>query len=198
MGTRDPRIDVYIAKQQEFAKPILSYLREVIHEGCPEVAETLKWSAPAFEYQGFLCGFAAFKEHAALGFWKGTLILSPNNKSIDAAGSFGRLKTLKDLPPKKVLIGYIKKAMELNEQGVKAPMKPPKPKAAIPMPADLKTALAKNRKAKATYDAFSPSHKREYLEWITEAKATDTRQRRVGQAIEWMSEGKPRMWKYQR
>jgi uncharacterized protein YdeI (YjbR/CyaY-like superfamily) len=198
MGTRDPRIDVYIAKQQEFAKPILSYLREVIHEGCPEVVETLKWSAPAFEYQGFLCGFAAFKEHAALGFWKGTLILGPNDKSIDAAGNFGRLKTLKDLPPKKVLIGYIKKAMELNEQGVKAPMKPPKPKAAIPMPADLKTALAKNRKAKATYDAFSPSHKREYLEWITEAKATDTRQRRVGQAIEWMSEGKPRMWKYQR
>jgi uncharacterized protein YdeI (YjbR/CyaY-like superfamily) len=108
------------------------------------------------------------------------------------------LKTLKDLPPKKALIGYIKKAMELNEQGVKAPMKPPKPKAAIPMPADLRTALAKNRKAKATYDAFSPSHKREYLSWITEAKATDTRKRRLGQAIEWMSEGKPRMWKYQK
>jgi uncharacterized protein YdeI (YjbR/CyaY-like superfamily) len=198
MGTRDPRIDTYIAKQQEFAKPILTYLREVIHEGCPEVVETLKWSAPAFEYEGFLCGFAAFKEHAALGFWKGTLILGPNDKSIDAAGSFGRLKTLKDLPPKKVLIGYVKKAVELNEQGVKAPMKSPKPKAAIAMPADLEMALAKNRKAKATYDGFSPSHKREYLVWITEAKATDTRKRRLSQAIEWMSEGKPRMWKYQK
>jgi uncharacterized protein YdeI (YjbR/CyaY-like superfamily) len=198
MATRDPRIDTYITKQQEFAKPILTYLREVIHEGCPEVVETLKWSAPAFEYEGFLCGFAAFKEHAALGFWKGTLILGPNDKSIDAAGSFGRLKTLKDLPPKKVLIGYVKKAVELNEQGVKAPMKSPKPKAAIAMPADLEMALAKNRKAKATYDGFSPSHKREYLVWITEAKATDTRKRRLSQAIEWMSEGKPRMWKYQK
>jgi uncharacterized protein YdeI (YjbR/CyaY-like superfamily) len=196
MGTRDPRVDAYIAKQQEFATPILKQIRETIHEASPEIQETIKWGVPAFEYKGLLCGIAAFKEYCVLGFWKGTLIVGRNNKSLDAAGSFGRIKSVKDLPSKKELIGYVKKAMALNDAGTKAPKKAKEPKKRIPMPTDMKEALARNEKAKATYKDFSPSNKREYLEWITEAKQPETRQRRLSQAVEWMAEGKPRMWKY--
>ncbi len=196
MGQRDPRVDAYIAKQRDFAKPILSYLRGVVHQGCPQVTESIKWGAPFFDYKGTLCMFAGFKEHVGFGFWKGSLIDTGENVNLEAAGSFGRITSVADLPPKKKLLGYIKQAMQLNETGVKASMKPSKPKKAIPMPTDLRTALAKNTKAKTTFAAFSPSHKREYLEWITEAKQEQTRGRRLEQAVQWMAEGKPRMWKY--
>ena len=196
MGKRDPRIDAYIANQRDFAKPILSYLREVVHEGCPDCEETLKWSSPSFMHHGIVCGFAAFNEHATFGFWKHELVFGPGVGRGDAMGSFGRLTSLKDLPPKRELLGLIKKAMELNENGVKTPRDRKGPRRAIPMPGDLKSALAKNKKAKATYEAFSPSQQREYLEWITEAKLEETRKRRLDQAIEWMSEGKARNWKY--
>ena len=196
MGTRDPRVDAYIAKQKDFAKPILTQIRETVLDASPEIRETIKWGAPAWEYKGLLCQMAAFKEYCALGFWKGTLIVTKNKKSLDAAGSFGRIKTVKDLPPKKELVGYVKKAMALNEAGTKAPKKHKDPKKPIPMPSDMKEALQRNEKAKSTYDEFTASNKREYLEWITEAKQPETRQRRLSQAVEWMAEGKPRMWKY--
>jgi uncharacterized protein YdeI (YjbR/CyaY-like superfamily) len=191
---RDPRIDAYIAKQQPFAQPILTYLRDAVHEACPECEETLKWSSPTFMHHGILCGMAGFKEHAIFGFWKHDLLMPGQYRA--AAGSYGRLTSVKDLPPRKELLALIKRAMELNEKGVAVKRGATRPKKEIAMPADLKAALAKSRKAKATYDAFSPSHKREYLEWITGAKGDDTRKRRVDQAIEWMSEGKSRNWKY--
>lgn len=192
MGKRDKRIDAYIAKSPDFAKPILTYLRDLVHEACPDCEEAMKWSSPTFMYRGMLCGFGAFKEHVSFGFWKHEIVVGPR----DGMG-FGRLTTIKDLPPRKQLVAYIKKAMKLNEEGVKVPrMKAAEPKRAIPMPQDLKVALAANKTANATYEDFSPSHKREYLEWITEAKSEATRARRVEQAIEWMSEGKPRNWKY--
>ena len=194
MGKRDKRVDAYIAKSADFAKPILSHLRDVVHEACPECEETLKWSSPTFMYQGMLCGFAAFKQHIQFGFWKHELLMPDSPR--DGMG-FGKITSLKDVPPKKQLVALIKKAMKLNEEGVTVPrMKSATPKAAIPMPADLKTALAKNKRASATYQDFSPSHQREYLEWITEAKSPDTRARRLETAIEWMAEGKPRNWKY--
>ena len=196
MGKKDPRVDAYIAKQQPFAQPILKQIRETVHEASPDIVETIKWGAPAWDYKGPLCQMAAFKEHCALGFWKGTLIVAKNKKSLDAAGSFGRIRTVKDLPPKKELIGYVKKAMALNEAGTKAPKKHKDVKKPIPMPSDMKEALERNAKAGSTFEEFSPSHKREYLEWITEAKQPETRQRRLSQAVEWMAEGKPRMWKY--
>lgn len=195
MGARDKRVDAYIAKSAEFAKPILTYLRDVVHEACPECEETLKWGAPTFMYHGMLCGFASFKAHATFGFWKHRLLLG--ERTGEAMGSFGRLTSVNDLPPKKRLVALIKRAMKLNEEGVTVPrMKTAQPKAAIPMAADLKAALARNTKARATFEGFSPSHKREYLEWITDAKRADTRARRVQTALEWMSEGKARNWKY--
>lgn len=193
MGKRDPRVDAYIAKQQDFAKPILTFLRDVIHEGCPEVVETLKWSTPAFEYHGILCGFAGFKQHTQFGFWKHDLVVPGAVR--DGMG-FGRVTSVDELPSKRELLVFVRKAAELNAKGIKAPRKAGKKKAPIPIPRELKAALAKNKKAKAAYDDFSPSHKREYHEWIAEAKGDDTRARRVKQAVEWMAEAKPRNWKY--
>jgi uncharacterized protein YdeI (YjbR/CyaY-like superfamily) len=198
MAARDPRVDAYIDRSAEFARPILAHLREVVHAACPDVEETMKWNFPHFQYKGLLCSMAAFKEHCAFGFWKGALVLGDGGQADAAMGQFGRITELADLPSKKVLVGYIKRAMQLNESGVKSPTRS-KPKAPRPEPAvpdDLAAALQANRAARAAFDEFSPSHRREYIEWITEAKTPATRSRRLETAIEWMAEGKPRNWKY--
>ncbi len=196
---RDPRIDAYIAKSPEYSRPILTYVRELVHSACPEVEETMKWSRPHFLYKGMLCAISAFKEHCSLSFWNSALQIengAANNQ--EGMGQFGRITSLADLPTKKVLTGYIKEAMKLNEAGVKGPsrMKPKGPKPELVIPDDLVTALAKNAKAAAVFDAFSPSKRREYVEWLTEAKTDATRTRRLETAVEWISEGKERNWKY--
>lgn len=202
MGKRDSRVDDYIEKAKPFAQPILRHIRAIVHAACPKTEETLKWSMPTFMYEGeMLCGMAAFKEHAVLGFWKASLILDKQGRKLedDAMGQFGCITTVKDLPTKAELTGYIKKAMELNEQGIKVKRaKAATPKAPPRVPAELAAALKKNRKAAATFEAFPPSCRREYVEWITEAKTDATRQRRLDTAIEWMVEGKSRNWKYVR
>jgi uncharacterized protein YdeI (YjbR/CyaY-like superfamily) len=198
MGKRDPRIDAYIDNAAEFARPILGRLREIVHEACPEVEETLKWSAPSFLHAGgILCGMAAFKQHASFGFWKHALVVGEGVPR-DGMGSFGKLTSLKDLPPKKELVALIRKAMQLNEEGVKTPgvRKSSTPKPAPVAPEDFVAALKKNRQARATFEGFPPSQQREYVDWITEAKRDETRQKRLTQAIEWLAEGKQRNWKY--
>jgi uncharacterized protein YdeI (YjbR/CyaY-like superfamily) len=198
MAKKDPRIDAYIAKSADFAKPILAHLRKVVHAGCPQVEETLKWSMPHFDYKGVMCGMAAFKEHCSFGFWKADLILDKGNQPEKRGmGSFGCIKSLKDLPGEKTLIGYVKKAAALNEAGIKVPGRTqPKKRAPIPVPDYFAAALKKNVKAGKTFESFSPSHRREYLEWITEAKREETRQERMATSIKWLSEGKARHWKY--
>jgi hypothetical protein len=186
MGKRDRRVDAYIEKSADFAKPILNFLRDVIHAAVPEVQETMKWSMPFFEYKGPLANMAAFKAHCAFGFWKSSLV---------GTKRFDRIESLHDLPSKKELIALGKKAAKLNEEGVKVERKRA-PKKEIETPPALAAALKKNKTAQTTFDNFSPSHRREYVAWIAEAKSEDTRQRRIDQAIEWMSEGKPRNWKY--
>ena len=199
MGKKDPRVDAYIAKSAEFARPILTHLRSVVHEACPDVEETIKWSVPAFDYKGPLCGMAAFKQHCSFGFWKGPLVVGKEG-SDSPMSQFGRLTAISDLPPKKILADYIRKAMELNEQGIKVPGRVRTVKKARPLavPTDLRSALKKNKAAQTAFEAFSPSHRNEYIEWITEAKQDATRTRRIGQAIEWISKGKSRNWKYER
>lgn len=195
MGKKDPRIDAYIQKSAEFAKPILTRLRGVVHAACPDVQETMKWSSPHFDYEGPLCGMAAFKEHCAFGFWKGSLIVE--NASDEGMGQLGRITKLGDLPPRKTLTAWVRKARKLNEAGVKAPRAPKQKKAPARGPVDLRKALAKNSRARAAFEGFSPSHRREYVEWIEEAKRAETRTRRLATAIEWMARGKSRNWKYQ-
>jgi len=196
MGKRDPRVDAYITKSPDFAKPILTHIRELVHAACPPVEETLKWSVPAFMYKGNLCGMAAFKRHCMFGFWKGSLIVDRSGKPVGVGMGQLKVTRVEDLPPDKALTGYIKQAMKLNDDGVKTPRAVPKEKKSLVMPASLKQALAKNTKAMAAFEAFSPSHKREYVEWITEAKTEETRDRRIDRAIEWIGEGKARNWKY--
>jgi uncharacterized protein YdeI (YjbR/CyaY-like superfamily) len=199
MGKRDPRVDAYIAKAGDFAKPILTRLRAAVHAECPDVEEAMKWSFPHFMYKGMLCSMASFKEHAAFGFWKGSLILGDQSKNAVAMGHLGRLTTVADLPTKPVLASYIKKAVALNDQGVKVERAPKRaaPKA-VRVPADLAAGLKKNKPAQQTFAGFSPSHKREYIEWITEAKSAATRARRLQETLEWLADGKSRNWKYVR
>jgi uncharacterized protein YdeI (YjbR/CyaY-like superfamily) len=200
MGTKDARVDAYIEKAGDFAKPVLKHLRKLVHVGCPKVEETIKWGVPHFMYKGMLASLASFKNHCAFGFWKGKLLasLKPDGKLWDAWGQYGKLTSLADLPTDKVILQQVREAARLNDEGVKAP---PQRKAAnktpLRVPADLKAGLKEDAAARATFEGFSYSHKKEYIEWITEAKTDATRQKRLATTLEWLSEGKRRNWKYQ-
>src|SRR5215469_2540566 len=200
MPTKDPRVDAYIAKSADFAKPILKHLRKLVHTACPDVEETLKWSMPTFVHKGIVCGMAAFKEHCAFGTWKHSLIttkLTTNDKSHEAMGQLGRLTSLADLPPDKLLLKYVKEAVRLNEEGVKVPRpKRSTAKKGLVVPDYFSAALKKNRKAWDTFVSFSYSHRKEYVEWVTEAKRDETRAQRIETSITWLADGKARNWKY--
>ena len=193
----DKRVDAYIARSAEFARPILTRIREIVHEGCPECEETLKWSAPTFMYKdAILCGMVSFKQHCIFHFWKGTLVVPTADKE-GAGGQFGKLTKVSDLPPKKELLGYLKKAMALNEAGTKDTKRPVKAKPALATPNELTAALNKNKAARTTFEGFPPSAQREYVEWIVDAKTDETRAKRIAQAVEWIADGKKRNWKYE-
>lgn len=204
MATKDKRVDEYIAKAQPFAKPILNHLRKLIHEACPEVQETIKWGFPNFDYKGPFANMASFKEHCAFGFWIASLLYDPkgslkerSNQGGESMGHLGRITSLKDIPSDKVMIDFIKQAIKLNDEGIKVLKKPKstEPKEII-VPDYFQKILNKNKAALKSFEGFSPSNKREYLEWITEAKTDETRNKRMETAIEWMAEGKSRNWKY--
>lgn len=193
----DPRVDAYIAKQADFARPILTHLRAMLHEACPDGEETLKWGMPSVTYKGkILAGMAAFKAHATFGYWNDSM-LSQDEKNRSAMGQFGRLTSLDDLPAKAALIDLTRQSMALIEIGAKPPRTTAK-KAAFTVPQDLRAAIDATPAAKATFDGFPPSSQREYVEWITEAKQDATRVKRLAQAIEWLAEGKRRHWKYEK
>lgn len=200
MNKPDPRIDAYIAKAAPFAQTVLQHIRKLVHKACPDITETMKWSFPHFEYKGVVCSMAAFKQHCAFGFWKASIMKDPNKimqiKDRGAMGHFDRITTVKDLPADKIMIAYIKEAVLLNENGIKLPAKTKTTQKEIVVPADIIAALKKNSKAKKVFEAFSPSHKKEYIEWITEAKTEPTRIKRLNTMLEWLEEGKDRNWKY--
>ena len=195
-GHRDPRVDAYIAKSADFAQPILAHLREVVHEACPEVEETIKWGMPHFTHHGLLCGMGAFSEHCTFGFWKASLIMEQEAISREAMGHFGCIRSLRDLPARRTLARYVKEAARLNEAGKKAPRKPRTARPAPTPPPDLAAAFRRNRAARTAFEGMSPSHQREYVEWITEARRPETRERRLATTLEWLAEGKPRNWKH--
>jgi uncharacterized protein YdeI (YjbR/CyaY-like superfamily) len=199
MGVRNPRVDTYIEKSAEFAKPILHHLREVVHSACPEAEETLKWGFPHFTYKGILCSMASFKAHCTLNFWKGEDVLVSDHTSREAMGQFGRLTSVGDLPTQKVLKEYVKKAMALNEAGTPSPAsRRAKSKGEAEVPEDLQAALKRNKKARTVFEGFPPGARREYVEWITEAKRPETRTKRLTTTLGWLSEGKKRNWKYEK
>jgi len=203
----NPRIDAYIAKSQPFAQPILAHIRELVHKACPGVEETIKWSRPFFEHKGvILCNMSAFKEHCSFGFWGEEIAAVLREEKIlkpDAMGSLGRITRVEDLPSTKQLLSLLRRAVAFIDSGqytspISARQKVVKaPKPSLEAPSEFTRALKANKKASATFAAFSPSCKREYIEWIADAKRDETRDKRIATAIEWISEGKQRNWKYQ-
>jgi uncharacterized protein YdeI (YjbR/CyaY-like superfamily) len=202
MEQYDNRVDAYIAKSAEFAKPILEHIRDVVHEASPLIGETMKWGMPFFDYKGPVCHMASFKQHCAFGFWRSSLIKDLSGNLLQgtddtAHGTFGRIISIDKLPPKAILIDYILQGIELNEMGVKAhPKKPASERVELVIPDYFIELLTNHLRAKEVFDAFSYSNKKEYVEWFTEAKTEATRQKRLDTAIEWLTEGKTRMWKY--
>jgi uncharacterized protein YdeI (YjbR/CyaY-like superfamily) len=207
MSQQDTRVDAYIGKAAAFAQPILEHLRGLIHKACPDVVEEMKWSRPFFLHGGvILCNISAFRQHCSFGFWGAEIakVLKADGMALEGGmGSLGRITSLKDLPPDKKMLGYIRQAAALIDSGqgdnritvARRVVKPPKP--AVETPAEFAAALKKNKTAGKVFEAFSPSCKREYVEWIADAKRPETRERRIVQAMEWIAEGKQRNWKYQ-
>lgn len=203
MIKKEKQIDIYISKSAEFAKPILNHLRKLVHDTCPDVEEKIKWGFPHFDYKGeMMCSMAAFKQHAVFGFWKAPLMkdkaLLEIAKSEVAMGHLGRITSLKDLPADKKIIGWIKEAMKLNDEGKKLVKVKPAENKELIIPDYFIKAVKKNKSAWAVFEAFTPGCKKEYVQWITEAKTEETRNKRLAQAIEMMAEGKKRNWKYQK
>jgi uncharacterized protein YdeI (YjbR/CyaY-like superfamily) len=165
------------------------------------VVETMKWSFPHFDYKGMMmCSMASFKQHCAFNFWKQSLLEAsafPVEKT--AMGSFGRITSLKDLPGDKTIVKLVKDAMKLNDAGVTVKRAPaPKEKREVAVPEILVAALDSNPKAAETFNNFPYSCKKEYVEWITEAKTDATRDKRLATTMEWLAEGKRRNWKYEK
>jgi uncharacterized protein YdeI (YjbR/CyaY-like superfamily) len=199
MGKKDPRVDAYIAAAADFAQPILKHVRGLVHRGCADVEETMKWSFPHFDHRGIMCGLAAFKSHCAFGFWKGKLVVDPKtNKSAEAMGQFGRITSLRDLPADATIVAMVREAARLNEEGIAIPRRRSAPKKEAVVPPDLAAALRAAKRARTAFDDFTPGKRREYVEWLAEAKTEETRKRRLATAVAWIAEGKSRNWKYER
>jgi uncharacterized protein YdeI (YjbR/CyaY-like superfamily) len=194
MAKKDSRVDAYIERAAPFARPILKHLRKVVRAGCPDAEETIKWNFPFFEHNGIICFMSAFKEHCAFGFWKGSLIFGAKHKG--AMGHFGRITSINELPDAKALARYVRKAAKLNEAGVQKSRPRSRAKQKVSVPSDLKAALQKNAKARKTFENFSYTNKKEYADWITDAKRDETRKRRLQTAIQWLTQGKPQNWRY--
>lgn len=197
------KTDAYIAKSASFAQPILQHIRELVHQACPHAEEAIKWGFPHFLTHGeILCNMAAFKQHCSLGFWKAAIMEDPKGlltiMEKASMGHLGKIASLKDLPPDKTLLSYIREADRLNREGIKIPPKPVAEKKELEVPPALTAALKKHKAADKVFRDFSYSHRKEYIEWITEAKTEATRDKRIAQAVEWIAEGKGRNWKYQK
>lgn len=200
MPVTDKRVDAYIEKSNDFAKPILQHLRKLIHTTVPDVAETIKWGMPSFEYKGPYCSMAAFKQHCAFGFWKASLMKDANKMEknpFKAMGNLGRIESMKDLPTDKKFAAWLKEAKKLNDDNVKL-VRTVKPAEEVETPPAFLAALKKNKTALKNFENFPPGCRKEYNQWIGEAKTEPTRDKRIAEAMAWIAEGKRRNWKYQK
>lgn len=203
MGKKIKEIDAFIQKSAEFAQPILIHLRKLIHDNCPDAVEKIKWGMPHFEYKAeTLCYMSAFKKHCAFGFYKASLMKDPilmqQAQAETAMGNLGRITSLKDLPSDNKMKTWIREAMSLTDKGIKLPPRKKTDASGIEVPEDFQNLLQKNKTAKANFEKMPPSHKKEYISWITEAKTAPTREKRILTSLEWLSENKSRNWKYEK
>ncbi|NNE05487.1 MAG: hypothetical protein HKN15_07165 [Xanthomonadales bacterium] len=199
MSTKIDRVDAYIASAADYARPLLLKLRDWVHDAAPEIEEDIKWGMPAFMHKGIVANMAAFKKHVSFGFWKGQLMKDPaglfDNPRRTQITAF-KLRTLDDLPAREVFAAYLREAIELNERGVKLPVANKNPEREVAIPEDLSAALKNSPDARSVFESLSYTHRKEYVDWLNEAKRDATRTRRLETAIEWISQGKPRNWKY--
>lgn len=195
MATEDPRVDAYIANAADFAQPLLVQFRAAVRQACPEVVEAIKWRMPFFMHRGrMLAHMAAFKAHCAFDIHAGPASRDAD-KDGEAMGVFGRVTTRADLPSKAELVKRLKAGVAVIESGEKTARTPKAlPRPPLETPPDLVAALVRNAPARKRFAAFSPSHRREYIEWLMEAKRPQTREKRLAQAIDQITEGKPRHW----
>lgn len=203
MKQTNPKIDTYIAKAADFAKPILFHLRELIHDACPEVDEEIKWALPHFSYKGAtLCTLGAYKAHISFSLFNADQLKDPRMKeSVKAGKKFGymdKIRTLSELPSEKILTGYLKEIIAINASGVKKPTPSKKEQVPVEVPAFFFERLNKHPKAKKVFESKSPSFRKEYAKWLNDAKTDATRETRATQSIEWISEGKGRFWQYEK
>jgi uncharacterized protein YdeI (YjbR/CyaY-like superfamily) len=200
MKAKNDRVDNYINKSADFSKPILNHLRELVHSVCPDVTETIKWGFPHFEYKGIICSMASFKFHCAFTLNKASLIADPEKVlskiGKSAMGHFGQIKSLRDLPSDDIMRAYIKEAVRLNEEGIKLPSKSKSAEKELIIPDYFLDTLNQNPKAKEIFEKFSYTNKKEYADWVMEAKTETTRNKRIATSIEWIAEGKIKNWKY--
>ena len=199
----ESKIDQYIAGAAAFGQPILIHLRQLVHHACPETEEKIKWGFPHFDYKGMMCSMAAFKQHCAFTFYKGDLLSDPykvlDKNRTESMGQMGRLTRLEDLPSDEIMISLIREAMRLNDEGITIPKKTVlTEKKDLEIPVWFKDALATNPQALETFGKFSYSHRKEYIQWVTEAKREETRNERIKKTLALLAEGKSRNWKYER
>jgi uncharacterized protein YdeI (YjbR/CyaY-like superfamily) len=202
MRKYNPLVDEYIEKSQDFAKPILNYIREIVHECYPEIEEAIKWKFPTFMYKGkILCSMVSFKQYCSMGFWLHDEMQTIKNLETDVEKtnmfSLGKITKLDDLPSAPQLKKIILEAMELTDMGVKLKKAAPL-STAIEIPEYFKNSLNQNKKALEVFEKASPSFRKEYINWIVDAKTETTRNKRMEQALEWIVEGKGRNWKYEK
>lgn len=204
MMKKSKEVDVYISKSERFAKPILKHLRVLVHFACPEIEETIKWGFPHFMYNGILCSMASFNNHCAFGFWKGKfipqleIIINENGES--AMGNFGRITSLAELPNDKIILNIIEQAVVLNNSNIKLPPRTKINSSAlrVNIPDFILNEINKNKLAKFNFEKFTVSKRKEYVEWILEAKTVTTKKKRLQKTVEWLAEGKSRNWKYEK
>lgn len=195
MPPRNPQVDAYIAQSPDFARPILTQIRDIVHAACPDVEESIKWGCPHFSHNGMLCGIASFKQHCRLHFWRGEAIVG----DAEQVEKFHRIDSVDALPSRAAIMRCVKRAMQLNDERRESPAaKPRKARPALPVPPVLASALRRNAAARKFFETLPPSHQRDYIEWISEAKTEPTRDRRVATTVEWLAEGKSRNWKYEK
>lgn len=198
MSNHNKKVDEYIFKMADFAKPILTHLRQIIFETCPDVEEDIKWGIPHYGYKGdHLVMMAGFKQHCSFSLYKAELMKDKMiQESVKAGKKFGymdKVKDLSELPNKKVLTAYIKEAMELNSSGISKP-KVVKEKVEVVAPKEFIEALEQDKIAFSVYESKSPSFRKNYIIWIADVKTDETRQKRITQSLEWIREGKDRFW----
>jgi uncharacterized protein YdeI (YjbR/CyaY-like superfamily) len=146
---------------------------------------------PAYvDERGILCMTAAFKQHCAWVFWTG------RKPATVEATQLRRITSVKDLPSPRELVAVVKGAATRPAPSKEKTVK--RAAAPVKLPAYFLAALRRNPKAREAFDAFPPSHRREYIDWIDSAKTDDTRQRRLTTALAWIASGKSRNWKYER